>query len=366
LNPGSGDGVTPYFHSGAWTSSANLFNDGGGIGMAGVTSPRAGLEVGGREGLLVTGTVNAGTARTLGAGVRLHWYPRRGAFRVGMAETNYWDDNGTSVTNMALYSIGMGYQPRPTGTASVAIGAYTKATGDYSLALGSYSTASGAHSIALGTSITASGIYSMALGCGADTNGKDGALVIGDDTYFQTTYAPNDNCFVARFCSGANTGSGNVSYKFFTGYPTDTAPNVYMLYNDNAWRSSCSRELKENFTPVDGEWLLGRVRALPITRWNYKTADPSVQFIGPVAEDFWTAFRLGGDDDKGINTFALAGVTLAGVQALEERSRRLESRLAEQEARIDALSRELEALRASLAAGSLTGSRPGPGMLPGD
>lgn len=92
------------------------------------------------------------------------------------------DDNGVaSGNNLGLYSIGMGFQVRATGTASNAIGAYNYATGDYALSLGSYSQATGSHSIAIGTTANATGIYIAAIGIGADTNGKDGAAVIGDD-----------------------------------------------------------------------------------------------------------------------------------------------------------------------------------------
>lgn len=227
---------------------------------------------------------------------------------------------GASITpNLGLYSIGMGYQPRATATAATAIGAYTHATGDYALALGSYTEATASHAIAIGTEVHATGIYSIAIGGGADTNGKDGAMVIGDDTYFATAHAPNGNCLVTRF-TGNDGSVGEFAYKFMTGYPEDTSPYVYLKPNDNAWRSSCSRDLKENFMPVDPEWLLGRVRNLPITQWNYKTADPSVKFIGPVAEDFWDAFHLGGTDNKGINSFAIEGVSLAAVKALEART----------------------------------------------
>ncbi len=94
--------------------NTNLATTSGAVGVK-TTNPRAELEVGGTDGLVVTGTTNSGTVRALGAGVRMQWYPRKGAFRVGMAETSYWDDNGSTTPNLALYSIGMGYQPRATG-----------------------------------------------------------------------------------------------------------------------------------------------------------------------------------------------------------------------------------------------------------
>ncbi len=274
------------------------------------TDPRAQLEIGGTDGLLVRGTVNSGTIRALGAGLRLHWYPRKGAFRVGNAETSYWDDDGSSYPKMALYSIGMGYQPRATGVASTAIGAYNQATGDYSLALGSYSQATASHAIAIGTQAYATGIYSIAIGSGANTNGRDGCLVIGDDTYFQTSYSAQDNSCTMRFNGG---------FRLWSSYPDSTA-GVYMRHGQSGWSNYCDRNKKENFEQIDGEWLLGKIRNIPITKWNYKKTDVNEKYIGPMAQDFYAAFQLSGTDSLGINSICIDGVNMAGVKALEERT----------------------------------------------
>jgi regulator of replication initiation timing len=306
-----------------------------GLGTNVSATPRAQLEIGGTDGLLVTGTPNSGTVYALGSGLRLHWYPRKGAFRVGMAETSYWDDNGTSVTNMALYSVGMGYQVRATGVASTAIGAYNKATADYSLSLGSYSYASGSHAIALGTQVMASGIYSIAIGAGADTNGKDGSVVVGDDTYFQTAYASADNQITMRFSGG---------YRFWSSYP-DSVSGVYMRHGQSGWSNYCDRNKKENFTPVDGEWLLSKIRNIPITRWNYKKTDVNEKYIGPMAQDFYAAFQLGGTDSLGINTICIDGVNMAGVQALEKRTSEMRSAIAQLKEQNEYLTAENKKLR---------------------
>ncbi|HUK12713.1 MAG TPA: hypothetical protein VLW17_05365, partial [Thermoanaerobaculaceae bacterium] len=86
LAAGSTAGDTPYWNGAQWvTNSYNLFNNGGKVGIGGPSNPRGQLEVGGTDGLVVTGTANTGTALALGPGLRLQWYPRKGAFRVGMA-----------------------------------------------------------------------------------------------------------------------------------------------------------------------------------------------------------------------------------------------------------------------------------------
>ena len=303
------DATYTYFYL---SQSSGLF----GLGRS-VTNPRAQLEIGGYDGLLVTGTANQGTARALGAGVRLHWYPRKGAFRAGMAETTWWDDDGSSTPKLALYSIAMGYQPRATAVASTALGAYNKATGDYALSLGSYSQATASHAIAIGTQVYASGIYSIAMGSGADTNGRDGAMVVGDDTYFQTAYAAADNQLTMRFSGG---------FRFWTSYP-DSVAGVYMRHGQSGWSNYCDKNMKENFEPVDGEWILGKIKNMPITKWNYKKTDPNEKYIGPISQDFHAAFHLNGTDSLGINSISIDGVNMAGIKALEKRTSLLNDKM---------------------------------------
>jgi hypothetical protein len=288
-----------------------------GIG-ANATDPRAALEIGGTDGLLVRGTINSGTIRALGAGLRLHWYPRKGAFRVGMAESSYWDDDGSSYPKMALYSIAMGYQPRATGVASTAIGAYNQSTGEYALTLGSYSQATASHSIAIGTQAYATGIYSIALGSGANTNGKDGAMVIGDDTYFQTAYASQDNQLTMRFNGG---------YRLWSSFPDSTA-GVYMRHGQNGWSAYCDRNKKENFKQLDYEEILVKLKSIPVTEWNYIGQD-SLNYIGPMAQDFYQAFKLNGTDSLGINSISMDGVNMAAIMGLIDRTDELKAALEE-------------------------------------
>src|SRR3989339_331885 len=225
------------------------------------TDPRAQLEIGGTDGLLVRGTVNSGTIRALGAGVRMHWYPRKGAFRVGAAESSYWDDDGTANPKISLYSI--------------------------------------------------------AIGSGANTNGKDGAMVVGDDAYFQTAYSAQDNSLTMRFIGG---------YRLWSSYPDSTA-GVYMRHGQSGWSNYCDRNKKENFEPVNGEWVLGKIKNIPITKWSYKKTDPNEKYIGPMAQDFYAAFQLNGTDSLGINSISIDGVNMAGVIALEKRTSEIKATL---------------------------------------
>lgn len=280
------------------------------------------LEIGGTEGLMATGSLNFGTAQNPGAGIRLHWYPKKGAFRVGLAESGWWDD-----ANIGNYSIGMGYQTRATGSGSTAIGVNSYATGISSMAIGTRSQATNDNSIALGYnakasgeqacaistdyySVTeASGNQSIAIGSGANTNGKEGAIVIGDATWFQTAYASCDNELTMRFTGG---------FRFWTDYPDSTA-GVYMRHGQSGWSGYCDRNIKENFKKPDDEELLAKLDEMPVTEWNYKS-NKDMKYIGPVAQDFYKAFQLGGTDSLGINSICIDGVNMAGVKALIKRT----------------------------------------------
>ena len=54
---------------------------------------------------------------------------------------------------------------------------------------------------------------------------------------------------------------------------------------------------------------------VPIAGWNYKWDTASVRHIGPMAQDFSSAFGVG-HDDKHINLVDIGGVAFASIQAL--------------------------------------------------
>ena len=100
------------------------------------------------------------------------------------------------------------------------------------------------------------------------------------------------------------------------------------------------RTLKERFQPVDTGAALAAVARLPIERWSYK--GEAVRHLGPMAQDFAAAFGLGADD-RHIFPLDAAGVALAAIQGLHALARA-------QQARLDAIERELTALRGETAA----------------
>jgi hypothetical protein len=100
---------------------------------------------------------------------------------------------------------------------------------------------------------------------------------------------------------------------------------------------SSARAVKTDFAPVDGRDVLARLQTVPIQRWRYRTEEPSVRHLGPVAEDFQGAFQVGGREGT-LSVVDTAGVALAAVQGLH-------AMLAESEDEVAALRAEVEALR---------------------
>ena len=93
--------------------------------------------------------------------------------------------------------------------------------------------------------------------------------------------------------------------------------------------------------------ILAAIANLPITSWNYKSQNPSIRHIGPMAQDFYVAFGLG-ESDESITTVDISGINLLAVQALERRTADLAAENAQQQRAIESLKKIVEKLRAEL------------------
>ncbi len=96
------------------------------------------------------------------------------------------------------------------------------------------------------------------------------------------------------------------------------------------------RDAKRDIEPVDRGEVLRALRGLPLSTWRYRADPDGGLHLGPMAQDFAAAFGLGADVRR-LAPSDLAGVAVAGVQALEQQ-------LAEKDARIAALEARLAAL----------------------
>lgn len=219
---------------------------------------------------------------------------------------------GMNNTTSDKYStVGGGRDNTASGEQStVSGGGYNVASGDYStVSGGEYNTASGNCSWVGGCKNAALGDYSFAVGSGAIAN-HEGAFVWADASggELQST---EPNQFLIRAAGGTKVYSN-----------ADQTAGVTIHAGASAWAVNSDRNLKENFTPVDGQELLEKIAALPISEWNYKTQSEKIKHIGPVAQDFYAIFGLG-DDNVTISTIDPAGIALAGIKELINENREL-------------------------------------------
>ena len=220
-------------------------------------------------------------------------------------------------------SVALGANTTASGASSTAMGFATLASGDRSTAIGDSTTASADDSIAIGSISTASGAYSTAMGNNAKAARK-GTFVWADrvipglnfDPYSYPEAGGIDDSFNIRASGGVHFMTAVNSTN---GRPT---AGMWLGGGGSGWNVYSDRQAKTNFVAVDGRAILNHLATFPILAWNYKTQDPSVRHIGPMAQDFNTAFQVGEGDKTGekryINTLDADGVALAAIQGLNE------------------------------------------------
>src|ERR1035437_3040477 len=185
------------------------------------------------------------------------------------------------------------------------------------------------------------------------TNGQF-AVIPGGRLNLATNYAfaagfnaraTNTGAFVWSDSTGTLTASTNANsvtmrasggFRFFTGTGTVGAS---LAAGGTAWGVISDRNAKKNFQPLDGLEVLEKLSAIPVQHWNYKwEPDDAVPHIGPMAQDFKSAFYPG-RDDKSITTLEFDGVELAAIQGLNRK-------LNEKDAEIQNLEKKLDELQA--------------------
>jgi len=208
--------------------------------------------------------------------------------------------------------------------------------------LSNNATASGA-TVAGGFQNTASGLYSFAAGQQANA-ANQGAFVWADSQNSSFTSTANDQFLIrSQGGVGINTNSPKSAALTVSGAivasGTVTANGV-LLTSD--------RNVKENFKPLDSQSVLAKVAALPITGWNYKDNDVGIRHVGPMAQDFHTAFGLDGADDTHISVVDETGVALAAIQGLNQKLQQKDAeiqQLQQSVAELQALVKQLATLR---------------------
>ncbi|MFQ5344041.1 MAG: tail fiber domain-containing protein [Anaerolineae bacterium] len=213
---------------------------------------------------------------------------------------------------------------------------------------GTVNTASGwAATVPGGDGNTAQGNYSFAAGRQAQAN-HDGAFVWADSTGM-TFPSATPNEFAARASGG-----------FFFATTADASVGATLNPGSGTWSMISDRNVKANFSPVDGNEVLARLAAIPIQTWNYKTQNSAIRHVGPTAQDFYAAFGVG-EDDKHISSVDADGVALAAIQGLYEVVQEKDARIARLEAQNAGLEARVAALEQAVSA---KGPPPQPARLP--
>ncbi len=309
---------------------------------------------------LATGNLGIGEIPMQGKGYRTMWYTYKGAFRSGYADAE-WDDanvgffswaGGSNSTALGLYSLAFGDTNKALSTSSIVFGSGNEVKGaagisagagnrvcdTYGVAFGNKAISGGPlvngacdpdsfnlhglAAVALGYNVTADQDHSFALGKFASTNGFSGAFVWGDGsatTSAQTFKAIANNEFAARASGG---------FRFRTNLAGTTGCNLPA--GSGVFNCTSSRATKENFVKVDGAEVLSRLKGIEVSTWNYISEGRPVRHMGPMAEDFFKAFRLGtGNTSIGVQD--LTGVSLAAIKELNQRTDELQQKTTEVE-----------------------------------
>jgi|SRR5262245_4232942 len=235
-------------------------------------------------------------------------------------------------------------QNNTTGVANTAIGfnaLFNNTTGNDNTANGDtalFGNTTGNNNVAVG----AGALFNNSTG-GRNTANGDGALTTNTTGSFNTAIGFGADVGTLDLTNATAVGNRalvDASNKIRLG---NTA--VTVIEGQVAFSSISDKSQKENFQPVDGEEVLGKIRSFELTSWNFIGHDPKeFRHYGPHAQEFFAAF---GDDGVGqigsettINSGDLAGILMIAVQALEKRTRELRRK----EARIAVLESRLEAL----------------------
>jgi hypothetical protein len=210
--------------------------------------------------------------------------------------------------------------------AYIAAGGYNTASGEGAVVDGGFnSTAGGTFATIPGGYVnSAAGTYSFAAGARASA-ATEGAFVWSDGSDGDTILTSSRSYqFLARASGG------------FTLY-TNAASTVgaQLAAGSGTWASLSDRNVKTNIVPLDDEAILGKVAALPISRWSYKS-EHGVRHVGPMAQDFYAAFKVG-EDDKHITSIDEDGVALAAIKALHAENAELRSQQRSLRARLGTL-----------------------------
>jgi hypothetical protein len=260
-------------------------------------------------------------------------------------------------------AIALGYQNTASGPYSTAIGKTNTASGGdgatafgnqntagpntTATAFGYHNTASGTTSVAFGDYNSASGTQSIAIGDGNSTAatdgvvvGADGSIPSGDDHSFVWS----DGTQGSGLSDFAATGTKQFDALASNGFnmqlsaPGATPYTGCKLTSSAGWSCSSDRNVKHDFADISDQQVLQELIRMPIQSWSYRLDSTRTRHIGPTAQDFKAAFRIG-NSSKMISLLDEGGVALASVKGLYQLVERQQSEIASLQGEVKRLER---------------------------
>jgi len=244
------------------------------------------------------------------------------------------------------------------------------------LGFGTNANAGVVNSTAVGANASVTRSNSVVLGSLTDSNGQPTDTFVGIGTTAPLTklnvIEPNSGVFRVLRLEGSSTlgvwselvnnssgghswaiisagtgnaeGAGNLVFTDQTGGGKVVMNSSLQVPSCNGCTNSSSdRNLKSNFALVNNRSVLERLVGIPIQTWNYNNDPTSIRHIGPMAQDFYAAFKVG-TDDKHINLLDEGGVALAAIQELYKFNQDKDQQITDLKASNAELTKRIEAL----------------------
>lgn len=207
---------------------------------------------------------------------------------------------------------------------------------------GLYNTAGGFGSLVPGGVYnSAAGDYSIAAGRRAKIDTQHTGVFLFSDSNDSDFKSAAANEFAVRATGGVRL----VTAIDVSGNPT---AGVRLSKGSGSWESLSDRASKTNIVAVDARQVLAQLMSIPVSTWSYKTEDPSIRHIGPMAQDLHS-FGMG-EDDKYINNIDANGVALAAIQGLYQVVQEEDKQIADQERQISSLQAQVTTMESRLTA----------------
>ncbi|SYZ74548.1 exported hypothetical protein [Candidatus Zixiibacteriota bacterium] len=176
--------------------------------------------------------------------------------------------------------------------------------------------------------------YSFAAGRNVEVRSNHAGSFIWADSTNSSFQSASSNEFAVRASGGTRIYSNAA-----------LTAGVTLAPGASAWVSVSDSTVKRNIRPADGAEILAKLKNLPVSRWSYKSQDPSIEHIGPMAQDFYLLFKLG-ESDTTISTIDPSGIALAAIKELANRNANLQSEMDQLKQQVQLLIKQINEMAA--------------------